>query len=250
MKYSHVISLGFYCSVALEIERQGFRDHSYPFDWCISKDWLGVENAILSYFEDYLAYDKLAQSEDDANNYKNAYNIQFFHDFTKYKTLEKQLEPIQRKYANRIKRFYTSIKEPTLFIRYINDENGKEEIEYWEENIYNLQSFLQTFNIANKIVFIANSELVRNYNNIMVYYVDKDKDSTVAKEPLGVNKSIQELFREIDYDDEVRNRNLLFFKKKLLDKMKKQKQEENILYRIGEKIYSIIMPVRYHRKKY
>lgn len=34
--YKHVISLGFFCSVALELERKGLRDASYPFDWLIS----------------------------------------------------------------------------------------------------------------------------------------------------------------------------------------------------------------------
>ncbi len=39
-KFEHVISLGFFCSPALELKKLGFRDASYPFDWVIS-EWGG-----------------------------------------------------------------------------------------------------------------------------------------------------------------------------------------------------------------
>lgn len=32
-EYENVISLGYFCSVASEIERLGLRRHSGPFDW-------------------------------------------------------------------------------------------------------------------------------------------------------------------------------------------------------------------------
>ena len=250
MHYSHVISLGFFCGVAQEIERQGLRDGSYPFDWCISKDWEGVEKAIVTNFKDFLAYECLSQSSADPNNYKNEYNIQFFHDFTKYKTLREQLPDIQKKYDRRIERFYNSIIEPTLFIRYINDVNGKEEIVYWNQNIGNLEKFLKTYNESNRIVFIANSELMNEYNNIEVYYVQKDKGDFIATEPFTLNKSIQELFWQIEYDMEKRKENHLFYDNKCAKKMLQKARSERMIYRILEKIYNVLKPVKYHDKKY
>lgn len=54
--YKHVISLGFFCSVALELERKGVRDASYPFDWLIS-DFQGVIKVIENRFYDFLNID-------------------------------------------------------------------------------------------------------------------------------------------------------------------------------------------------
>ena len=35
-EYKHFISLGYFCSVAMELERFGLRSESGPFDWVIS----------------------------------------------------------------------------------------------------------------------------------------------------------------------------------------------------------------------
>ena len=43
------ISLGYFCSVASELERYGLRGESYPFDWVIS-DFGGVVEAIQNNF--------------------------------------------------------------------------------------------------------------------------------------------------------------------------------------------------------
>lgn len=51
--YKHVISLGYFCSVALELERIGLRNTAYPFDWCIS-DFSGVIEAIENGFSEWL----------------------------------------------------------------------------------------------------------------------------------------------------------------------------------------------------
>ena len=67
-EYKHFISLGYFCSVALELERIGLRSASSPFDWCIS-NYKGVMKAIENRFEDFLNYDYLSQSDTDSNNY-------------------------------------------------------------------------------------------------------------------------------------------------------------------------------------
>lgn len=49
----HYISLGYFCSIAMELERLGLRSESSPFDWLIS-DFEGVIHAIENHFEDFL----------------------------------------------------------------------------------------------------------------------------------------------------------------------------------------------------
>lgn len=39
--FTHVVSLGWFCSVARELEKAGLREFSMPFDWCLSPDWGG-----------------------------------------------------------------------------------------------------------------------------------------------------------------------------------------------------------------
>ena len=86
MKY---ISLVYFCSIALELEKLGLRDEASPFDWVIS-DLRGVMMAIEGQFSDFLAYDYLVQDTHCHEVYKNTkYNIKFFHDFDKYIPLEK-----------------------------------------------------------------------------------------------------------------------------------------------------------------
>ena len=110
-QYKHFISLGYFCSVALELERIGLRSTSYPFDWCIS-NYEGVIDAIENQFENFLNYDFLLQSDTVHEHYFNEkYKIWFFHDFDKYYSLEKQLSNVRDKYLRRIERFYEDIKE-------------------------------------------------------------------------------------------------------------------------------------------
>ena len=59
--YSHFISLGYFCSVAMELERTGLRASSSPFDWLIS-DFTGVTDVINNHFKDFLDYDLLFQN--------------------------------------------------------------------------------------------------------------------------------------------------------------------------------------------
>lgn len=116
------ISLGYFCSVASELEKLGLRTESSPFDWVIS-DFEGDINNIKNHFADYLDYIFLSQDKQNREIYKNIkYNICFFHDFNKYTSLKKQLPHVAEKYNRRIERFYKSITSPTLFIRYISDE--------------------------------------------------------------------------------------------------------------------------------
>lgn len=133
--FDNFISLGYFCNVAGELEKYGFRNFSYPFDWMIS-DFKGIIHCIENEFSDFLNPEFLLQNVNDRSHYMNTkYNFYFFHDFDKYKPLLKQLPEIDEKYKRRSDRFLNSIKSKTLFIRYISDEekneNGKsKELEF------------------------------------------------------------------------------------------------------------------------
>lgn len=67
-QFEHFISLEYFCSVASELERTGLRSTSSPFDWCIS-NFAGVMDAIENHFADFLAYDRLLQSDASCEYY-------------------------------------------------------------------------------------------------------------------------------------------------------------------------------------
>ena len=69
------ISLGYFCSVASELEKLGLRTESSPFDWVIS-DLEGVISNIQNCFVDYLDYNFLSQEVYNHAIYTNTkYNI-------------------------------------------------------------------------------------------------------------------------------------------------------------------------------
>lgn len=121
-RFTHFISLGYFCGVARDLEKMGLRSVSLPFDWCIS-DYQGVIKAIEDKFELFLERDYLVQDKVSRNHYLNTiYNIWFYHDFSEYKSLDEQMDQVREKYSRRIKRFLKDIQSPTLFIRYISNE--------------------------------------------------------------------------------------------------------------------------------
>ncbi len=194
------ISLGYFCSVALDLERMGLRNESSPFDWVVS-DFEGVITAIREHFADFLNYNYLAQNEKSHGIYKNTkYNITFHHDFDKYKALTRQIDAVQKKYARRIERFYKTITKPTCFIRYISDEEticGKsKELMYIEENYEDIIKLIKSFNPENEIVFIANNGVLSEKINI--YNVPKNKDDWVSRRPLYKNSELFERFNSAD----------------------------------------------------
>ena len=203
----HVISLGYFCSVAEGIEKMGLRTASYPFDWVIS-DFRGVIQAINNHFENLLEYEQLYQSKAHFGRYQNMeYGISFFHDFNPYQSLQEQLPEAQRKYSRRIERFYESVSEPTLFIRYISDEdkiNGiSKELLWIEENYELIMQTLKQFNEDNDILFIANDGVVSD--TIQIYNVPRDENDAVSRDPILVNSELYNRLQNIACPDKAEN---------------------------------------------
>lgn len=210
----HYISLGYFCSIATELECLGLRNESSPFDWLIS-DFEGVILAIKNRFADFVEYDYLKQNRYHHQYYLNTkYNIQFFHDFTQYATLKEQLPMVQKKYQRRIERFYKSISEPTLFVRYISDEylvNGiSKELLWIEENYDAIIALLKSFNEDNEILFIANEGVTSS--KIFIHNVQKDKGDVVNRHPIVNTPSLFEVFNSFDVPE--KQDNILRYKRK------------------------------------
>lgn len=229
--YKNYISLGYFCSPALDLERLGIRTASYPFDWLIS-DFKGVISAIETRFNGFLLYENLQQELSNRSIYTDAYyNFHFYHDFDKYIPLSKQITKVQEKYQRRIARFYNDIAEPTLFIRYISDEtchNEKSlELSYIEENITNILALLKSFNSSNDIIFIANSNVVSDKINI--YHVNKDYEDVVARQPLTSNEELNSFFSDLEIPN--KNKNIQRYNNK-------QKRKNSIIVKLKRKAIS------------
>lgn len=233
-QYKHFISLGYFCSVALELDRVGLRSCSYPFDWCIA-DLKGELDAVENHFADFLEYNFLFQSDNSRELYCNKrYNLWFYHDFDKYKPLKNQLPGIKEKYSRRIERFYKDIQEPTLFVKYIseealNDEKKSTELEWIENNREYILSLLKSFNEDNDIIYIANEGV--NSDIVDIYNVVKDKNDSVARRPFEKNEELNELFSSFEYPQ--RQNNLKLYRRK-------QRKKRNIFFRIYKKARSYI----------
>lgn len=237
--YKHFISLGHFCSIAIDLEYLGLRDCSSPFDWLISP-WKSIEELIDNHFENFLEFETLEQHPTIHKYYKNKYNIHFFHDFDKYTSLKKQLPYIKNKYNKRIERFYKNITEPTLFIRYIADQN---ELKYLEKNYFNIIFKLQKYNKNNNIIFIANSSLFSNILNI--YYVEKDKNDTVARRPILKNKNLYNFLLNLNYPN--REKNIKNFQKK---EEKKKKFFLNTTFKLKKFFKKLFFKEYIHNKIY
>ena len=53
-RYNYIVSLGYFCSPAMEFERIDKRQFSLPFDWLITPKISDVIDLINNGFEDFL----------------------------------------------------------------------------------------------------------------------------------------------------------------------------------------------------
>ncbi|QQP69538.1 hypothetical protein JHE06_07900 [Carnobacterium sp. CS13] len=221
--YQHFISLGFFCSTASELEKIGLRDTSSPFDWLIT-DLKGIIQCIENRFEGLLDYENLSQYRDNPNYYVNEkYGVHFYHDFSGYSSLKEQLPNVFKKYKRRIEKFYINIKEPTLFFRYIKDNN---ELKYIENNYKEIISVIKKHNQYNDLILISNDDIASS--SLYIYKVKKDENDTVARNFLSKNRNLKNYLCSDIYNKEKRNINLKKYKEKY--KYIKLKKLYNRLY--------------------
>ena len=206
--YKNYISLGYFCGVAQDLEKMGLRNQSSPFDWGIS-NFENVIDAIDNKFYGFMDYENLSQDVNIRNHYRDdLYRFYFFHDFSQYRSLDKQYEEVKNKYYRRINRFLQTIKEPTLFVRYISteelDENNKSvELKWIECNYKRILSVLRKYNPENDIIFIGDEILKSNI--IKIYMVKRDEGDVVSRIPIINNKELYPILSSIDFPGKKEN---------------------------------------------
>lgn len=191
--FERVISLGWFCSVAMETKRLGMRDASYPFDWLLTHNFSKVLKILEgeSDTDMLLNNDEMLQYEGDASRwYNKRYQISLFHDFDKYKKMIYQLDSVNDKYKRRVHRLHKCVGA-TLFIRYVKD---KDEAEYIRQNEAHIAKIIKLRNPDNEILYIAHPDFKQILCNLRsrVYFVANDENDYVSREFL---KALPELER-------------------------------------------------------
>lgn len=154
-KFNHIISLGSFCGVAMELEKKGLRPASYPFDWLIDDEFDKVLALMENNFKDFLDSASMSRENRPDVYFNSKVNIHFYHDFNAIDPLESQIPIQQKKYGRRIKRLYDDIRQPTLFIRYCKTSEDEAFINNNKEEIL---KFLQSYNPENQILYIMSSQ--------------------------------------------------------------------------------------------
>lgn len=215
--YKNVVSLGYFCSVASEIERMGLRTHSGPFDWQACVDFRKRIELIDTHFEDFfqnLNEKGLYQLSNAPYSYfMKEVGVFLVHDFTMYKSLAEQLPEVKRKYERRVTSFYHQIKQKTLFIYYVNKDS---DVDYINQNIEYIKTVLCKFNPSNEIIFVANSD--KHLNVEPAYYVVPDRGDIVARKFLDKNEELRVFLENLPFDRRQRQINKKFHDKKELKK--------------------------------
>lgn len=214
-KYENIISLGFFCSVASELERLGLRSVSSPFDWILS-DFEELMNCMKDDFSDFLKTENLLQYESNPSYYYDEfYKMHFYHDFKPDTPLKYQIDLVSKKYAKRIERFKLDITKPTLFLRYIENQA---EADYISRNFNEIKIFLTKGNKNNDVIFISNDDINASFE---LFEVEKDENDTVSRMFVNNNKELEYLLKSQIIDVRKRKENK---KKYYIKKLKKKKK--------------------------
>lgn len=232
--YKNYISLGFFCSIALDLKSFGLRLFSSPFDWLISP-FESVLELICNRFNGFLDYELMEQSRKVPCHYKNSkYEIEFYHDFNDVEPLSAQLPKVKEKYDRRIERFYNNIKEPTLFIRYIRNDY---EAAFVENNYDKIQHLLKSFNEDSEIIYLCNESVHCHLD--CVYKVKQDENDSVCRKPLLSSKELKLFF-------EIRGHEYTEMKQAV----ETYGRSANIFARIMQKVRNRLRKRYIHNKKY
>lgn len=177
-RFKQVVSLGYFCSPALEFERIGRRAASLPLDWLLTPDIGTVIQLIQEGFPELVCDAHLAQLAQYPQYYRNTkWNVDFYHDFSPFRPLDEQITTVSQKYDRRIARFYETIQTPTLFCRYLTEQD----FPYVQNNYPQILQALQQYCPDNQIVFVINEEHLTQATDLPIYPVKKDSGDSVAR---------------------------------------------------------------------
>lgn len=148
--YDVIISLGFHCATASQLEKRRLRRGSLPFDWILQSnpDFLDdVSHFISTDFTDFLGHEDLTPvpslPEEEFTAYKSTkYEITFFHDFkgnifsSNQSANKKFFNQVKDKYERRIKRFFEYLNNSeNVLLAFTHNQDVK------ETSLLNLQKY-------------------------------------------------------------------------------------------------------------
>jgi hypothetical protein len=203
-----VISLGHFCSTALELQRYGLRDGSYPLDWNISP--IEPTMALVeSGFQGFLQLELLERDPErsDVVNDKGS-GIAVYNSFSGELPIAAQYETVRARYARRIKRYRRAVAQPTLFVRYMVDG---EEFSYLDEHMPAVLAALRKTNPGNDLLLIGNADLPATCGGLPLYTVEVDDGDVVARRFAGKNRELNRKLLGLNYPLWLRVTNLLRF---------------------------------------
>ena len=230
-EYGNYIPIGYFCSVAMELERIGLRSCSYPLDWLLTPETSTVFGLIENGFAGFLDPEALVRDDTYPQVFHNTkLGISFHHDFKADMELQDQIDAVNEKYRRRIARFYADIDEPTLFIRYISDESGydgskSDDLRWIEDNLDHIMEVIRSYNRDNDVLWIANSTIRSDV--IPIYHVEKDENDTVARRPLDKNRELNDYLTGVHFAD--REENLRVYERK-------QRKKNSLIAKVRRKI--------------
>lgn len=218
-QFENVVSLGWFCSVALENQRMGLRSYSLPFDWLLISNFVSVLQLLETHFQSFLDVNNLRQENGNPAFYHDtAYGIHFYHDFTADKTLEEQLPLVREKYDRRITRLYETIRHPTLFVRYCAHVT---EMDYICSNYDTIRSQLKQYNERNEIIFVYDKPFSWR-SDITAFFVEPDKGDTTARRFLNKNKECRQFICRKVKCNQPSYKSRLLYLKNVMRKIKKK----------------------------
>ena len=210
VRYKHCVSLGWFCGCASALSKLGLRSTSGPFDWYFSS-YKSVLSIIENNFYDFMVADNLELSLEHAKTFiDKKYGFHCNHDIQE--SFESEIEMICGKYKKRAERFIRFIKEPTLFVRVVRDE---EEVEYINENYLYADNLVKRYNSENDIIYVARKGLDLLCKNVKCFTLDVDAyiGKTFEMRHLFDNSEILVDYLLNSVSDECRKDNLVFDRK-------------------------------------
>jgi len=196
-RYRHVISLGYFCSTALELERFGFRDGSYPFDWVICNCFESALELLESGFDGVLDAQNLQRDRTHAYIVHSVRpSVDLYHDFDPRLPIEDQLDLVRAKYRRRVRRLEQAMARGALFVRYVA---ASDEFDYLRENMPSVLSRLRRFHPANDLLFIGDVSLPPECAGIPIYRVKADEGDVVARRFADKSRPSRRKLLTLDY---------------------------------------------------
>lgn len=137
-KYSHIVSLGSMCSVALYLREKGFREGATIFDWFKSNlraNFLLIDNHFANLLNRKNLVQKYENHPEIVDN--TLYGISISHIFDETSTFKSQIKRVEKIINKRIQRFYKYLSDGnTLCVYYCNNEEEWVWIKSHQKEIY------------------------------------------------------------------------------------------------------------------